>query len=703
MSRQNVMESSPSSPPGTAAETVQPEERRAKVAPAEIGKLRAEATGLESLVHHSSSVEAATSLEAVQAAFRLRRVEYLAVVRDGRVVGLCSRGQLGFVMSSRFGFAIYSQHPIETMMVANPLIITRDTPVRTALDGALGRKGDDFREDVVLVDEARRLIGLIKIETLAHLQSRLVAEQLEELRAQHERLRRQNLDLFRANHAARQSQGLYLGLFASHILGVALLDREGRIREHNQRLAELLNGGDDPPAIASLTAWVAEKERPAFLALLEAQAGGAAAPATHEFTLHVAGRGARIFRCSTGWIRETGEICACLDDVTEQRALERNVLRQEKQIVLDTLVGGIAHELNNKLTPVQGFAELMGQDADERRRGYVEPIIRSVAEASRIVRQLLELSKPAVQATELVDFRTVVEAALLMLKFQVREANCEVRTVLPAEAVWVHADVGQLKQVMLNLVINALHAMAGAPERRLTVEIHGDEQTARLIVADTGCGIQPENVDRIFDPFFTTKGPEHGTGLGLSICYSIVRQHRGEIDVETQPGAGARFVVALPREAAPAPVVQPAAGDAAPAAPDRGLARGARVLVAEDEVVLQRLLQEVLTTQFGCRTDVVSNGVEALAAIERTEYALILSDIRMPVMQGIEFYLRLRDVRPELARRFVFVTGHPGDQRLEAEIAQWNVPVVAKPFKLTRLAEACGPFLVAAAESLAAG
>jgi len=122
------------------------------------------------------------------------------------------------------------------------------------------------------------------------------------------------------------------------------------------------------------------------------------------------------------------------------------------------------------------------------------------------------------------------------------------------------------------------------------------------------------------------------------------------------------------------------------------------VLVAEDEVVLQRLLQEILATQFGCRVDVVSNGVEALTAVERADYAMILSDIRMPVMQGIEFYLRLRDVRPELARRFVFVTGHPGDNRLEAEIAQWNVPVIAKPFKLARLAEVCGPFLKEADE-----
>ena len=661
---------------------------------AQPAKLRAEATRLESLVHHREAVNAATSLEQVQREFRARRVEFLAVVRDGAVIGLCARGQVGFIMGSRFGFAIYSQHTIDTALVVNPLIIVQGTPIRAVLDAALARTGDDFHEDVVLVDAKRRLIGLIKVETLAQLQSRLVAEQLDELREQGEVLRRQNLELFQANHAARQSQGLYLGLFASHTLGVALLDREGRIHEHNRRLAELLNFGDGPMAIASLTGWVTEKERTAFLALLDAHAEGASVQTTQEFTLDVPDRGPRLFRFSTGWIRETGQICACLDDITEQRTIERNLLRQEKQRLLDTLVGGIAHELNNKLTPVQGFAELLGLEANERARGYLEPITRSVAEASRIVRQLLEMSKPVAHTTELQDLRTIVEGALVMLRFQVREAHCEVRTVLPAEAVWVLADGAQIKQVILNLVINALHAMEQVAKPVLTIEVRGEGAMASIVVADNGCGIAPENVDRIFDPFFTTKGPERGTGLGLSICFSLVRQHRGEITVQSQPGAGARFTVSLPHERAPAQMLfAPGEGPRAKGRPGTDVPRGLRVLVVEDELVLRRLLQEILSTLFGCRVDVAANGAEALAAVEQETYAMVLSDIRMPVMSGTELYLRLRDVRPELSRRFIFVTGHPGDKQLEAEIAQWGVPVIAKPFTLARLSEACGPFL----------
>ena len=655
-------------------------------------ELRAEATSLESLVHHAHAVEASQPLELVQRIFRERRVEFMAVTRDGRVAGLCARGQLGFIMSSRFGFALYSQQPIETVLVARPLIVETDTPVRSVLDRALSRHGDEFHEDVVLVDAARRLIGLIRVEALAQLQSRLVAEQLEELRRQHERLRRKNLALFEANHAARQSEGRYLGLFESHTLGVALLDVQGGIHEHNRRLAELLQGGDEPLTMASLAAWVTERERPVFLALLEAHARGSAAPATRELTLDLPGRGTRIFRCSTGWIRETGQICACLDDVTEQRALERSVLRQEKQSLLDTLVGGIAHELNNKLTPVQGFADLLNAEFGGRAGGYAELISRSVTEAARIIRQLLELSKPGAQVVETIDLRSLVEEALVMLKFQLREAGCELRTLLPADPVWVQVDAGQLKQVMLNLVINALHAMAGRRPALLTLEVRQVERSAQLVVADTGCGIAPENLPRIFDPFFTTKGPSRGTGLGLSICFSIVRQHGGEIAVESQLDQGTRFTVNLPVEPAvqaPLFVDVPAACGAAAAT----IAPGANVLVVEDEVVLRRLMQELLVTQFGCRVDVATHGAEALALAAAGDYALIVSDIRMPTMSGTEFYLRLREQRPELARRFVFVTGHPGEPHLEAEIAQWAVPVIAKPFTLARIVEVCGPFL----------
>jgi len=662
-----------------------------------LAALSAEATSLESLIHHSEAVEAGTPLESAHRAFRDRGVEFMAVRRGGRVIGLCSRGQIGFVMGSRFGFALYSQSPVETVLVANPLIVAQDIPVRELLDRAMARRGDEFHEEIVLVDAEHRLLGLIPVEAVAQLQSRLVAEQLDELRRQQTTLRQQNLELFRAYHAFRQSQGLYLGLFEGHTLGVALLDPRGEVHEHNRRLAELLGFGEAPAKNLSLPARMEAKECAAFLTLLEAQAQGGDAPTTGEFVFQVPGRGARLFRCSTGWIRETGQICACLDDITDQRALEQNLLRQEKQKLLETLVGGIAHELNNKLTPVQGFAELLNLEAAGAARGYTEVIMKSVMEAADIIRQLLQLSKPSAPSVQAVDLRAIVEDTLVMLRFQLREAPCEVRTVLPSAPVWVMADASQLKQVGINLVLNALQAMEGRPEPVLSIEARSIGRMGLLIVTDNGCGIAPEHLGRVFDPFFTTKGSDRGSGLGLSICFSIVRQHGGEITAESQPGHGARFTVSLPLERTGPAVPPPLRGSSTwttIAAPS-----GTRVLVVEDEEVVRRLLQELLRTQFGCVVDLVANGAEALAAMEREQYALVLSDIRMPGMSGTDFYLRLREIQPHAARRFVFITGHPGEQHLEAEIAKWNVPVIAKPFTLPRLAEVCGPFFRSAGET----
>ena len=655
--------------------------------------LGAEATSLESLIHHREMVAGDMPLEQAHHAFGERKVDFMAVQLAGRVIGLCARGQIGFILGARFGFALNSQRPVETVMVANPLIITVGTPMREVLDRAMARKEEEFYEDVVLVDAERKLRGLIRVESLAQLQSRLVSEQVDELRRQHGILRQQNLELFRASHAMRQSKGLYLGLFEGHTLGVALLDTQGGIHEHNRRLGELL-GLDEKSAVPiSLTAWVVEKDRPAFLKLLDAHARGIAVPPARELSLNLPARGVRLFRCSTGWIDETGQICACLDDITDQRVLERNIQRQEKQTLLDTLVGGIAHELNNKLTPVQGFAELLTLEGNDKVRRYTAYIKKSANEAVNIIRQLLQLSKPSAPVPYAVDLRQIAEETIGMLRFQIREARCQVRTMLNPSPVRVLADAAQLKQVAINLVLNALHAMEGCADGTLTLEARVTDGMACLIVTDNGAGIPKEIQGRIFDPFFTTKGPEKGSGLGLSICFTVVRQNHGEIVVESEPGAGARFTISFP-ELDPRALTSAATEEGAAVPPSLAVApRGVRVLVVEDEEVVRWLLQEMMRTHFGCQVDVAVSGTEALAALQREKYALVLSDIRMPVMNGPELYQEVLAQHPEMACRFVFMTGHPGGQHLEEKIAGWNIPVIAKPFTIERIAEVCGPFL----------
>lgn len=278
-----------------------------------------------------------------------------------------------------------------------------------------------------------------------------------------------------------------------------------------------------------------------------------------------------------------------------------------------------------------------------------------------------------------------------MLRFQIREARCVVERLLPGAPVWVQADGAELKQVIMNLGLNALQAMEGTPNAVLAIRVIETAEIAEVQVTDNGVGIAAENLERIFDPFFTTKGPEKGSGLGLSVCFSIVRQHGGRIEVTSTSGQGSQFKVLLPRHGNP-PVALAPSNSVAPVS--TRAARDARVLVVDDEPHVRRLIQTVLTTRFECDVDTAAQGIEAFERLAAQKYALVISDIRMPAMNGTELYLWLREAQPELAQRFIFVTGYPGENHLEKDVAEWAIPVLPKPFSISQLCTACARFLV---------
>jgi len=654
--------------------------------------LPAETIDMWKLVDHKTTIESTQKLGQAHARFRDCMVDFFAVLEGEKVLGLCARNRVGFILGSRYGFALYSDTPVSQALIPQPLLISEGTPIRTMLEAAFAREGDAFYEDVILVDARGKLVGLISARKLVQLQSRLVSDQFAELYRQHDATKKQNLELFQVNSALRQSQALYQALFESHSLGVALLDVRGTLLTCNRRLTELLafvaNGSEPHRLVQRLQ----EHERSRFLAALaahERNSGGQ--PHVHEYVLDIPNRGPRRFRVTSSWIQETGQISACFDDVTEQRALEGLMIRQEKQLLLDTMVGGIAHELNNKLTPVLGFAELLRLEKDNRIKSYAQNIGRSIEEAAHIIRQLLQLAKPTSGQLDLIDLRQVLVESMTMLKFKIRDSGCSVKTSTPPSPVPVLADLAQFKQVVINLVINALQAMEGRSSATIEIRIWVNETSACLSVADNGIGISDEIIGRIFDPFFTTKGPDRGTGLGLSICRSIMHLLGGDIAVTSEPEIGSVFTLTLPLGSTmSSDMRKPSTHSKSPfksCAP-------AQILAVDDEDVVRNVLQEMLHSCFNCSVDLALNGAEALEAISRKSYDLIVSDIRMPVMDGPELYTRLKDMNHAAAKRFVFMTGHAGDKDLEEQIISWGVPVIAKPFRLSRLSEVCYPFLV---------
>ncbi|MBI2518479.1 MAG: response regulator [Opitutae bacterium] len=649
---------------------------------------------LVTLIHHREAIKASLPLAEVQRLFQENPHDFLAMVDDDdRVVGLCARGTVGIMLGSRYGFALYGNSPVWSARAPRPLIYPSGAAPRLVLDEAFSRTGSEFFEDIVLVDSDGQLVGLVPVPSLANLQVRLFGEQLERVVAQDEELRQQNLELFQVNHQLRQSQGRYKALFENNALGVALLQTDGMIVAHNRRFEQLLQLSERPvPASFHLAHWVTEADRPALQRLLATHEAGApdAEPRLSEIHFDFS-RAPRLFELHSSWVVETGQICVFLEDITDQRALEQRLARQEKQNMLDTLVAGVAHELNNKLTPVLGFADLLRTLAPESLHGHTRCISQSAQEAAQIIRQLLSLSRPAGNAHDLLDLGEVCREALQMLRFQLREAQCAVELQLPAEPVGIQGDAAQLKQVLINLALNALHAMEGRPAPCLTVQLRTDGSSARLCVRDSGVGIPPENLARIFDPFFTTKGPR-GTGLGLSISANLIRQHGGDITAESTPGQGSTFSIRLPLSATPA-TARPAAESAVTAAAGHATARHWRALVVDDEEFVRQFMQEALRLCFNCRVDIAGDGDAAIELLKTGAYDLVLSDIRMPRRDGLQLRSWLLEHQPRLAGRMIFVTGHAGDVELDQSLARLPCPVIRKPFTMDAVRSACATVL----------
>ncbi len=649
-------------------------------------------SGLAELVHHRDQVDAQAPLAEVHKLFQNHPGDYRAIVDGTRVVGLCSRATVGFVLGSRYGFALYASNPVITVQAPRPLVHRWDAPLPGVLDQALSRTGSEFFEDLILVDQQGALVGLVPVPSLARLQLRLFGEQLNRVVAQDQELRQHNLDLFQINQQLRQSQGRYKVLFENNALGIALLDTKGAVVAHNLRFEQLVRLNERPaPAPFTLGQWICQEDQPAWLALLSQHEREApkTEPKVTAFRFDLPD-GPRLFELHTNWVVETGQTCVFLEDITEKHSLEQRMAEQEKQSMLDTLVAGVAHELNNKLTPVMGFAELLDALAPAHLQAHTRCIRQSAEEAAQIIRQLLSLSRPSSSASVLFDAGAIAQDALQILGFQLRDAACEVSVHLAQQPAYVQGDPVQLKQVLINLILNAIHAMEGRPKSQLALRLSLDAGSVWLRVRDNGIGIKREILSRIFDPFFTTKGPR-GTGLGLSISSSIIRQQGGELSVESTPGQGATFTIRLPSGHPGAKAA--AIGERAAELPAPHAASRRRVLVVDDEEFVRQFMQEALRKGFGCCIETADDGVEAMLKLTEASYDMILSDIRMPRMDGIQLLSWLALHRPELAERMVFVTGHASTIELDQSLDRLRRPVIRKPFKIETIISTCRPYL----------
>jgi two-component system, cell cycle sensor histidine kinase and response regulator CckA len=394
-----------------------------------------------------------------------------------------------------------------------------------------------------------------------------------------------------------------------------------------------------------------------------------------------------------------GEVVMAID-VSERRALEHQLLQAQKMEAVGQLAGGVAHDFNNLALVISGHAELLlERSPDDASRHSMREIRRAAEHARELTQQLLAFSRRQVLHPVEIDVSAVVADIVPMLGRLIGE-NISLSAQLQPDLGTVRADPAQLRQVVMNLVLNARDAMPGGG--RLSIETSArelEEQVAEarlelapgsyivLAVSDTGAGMDEATRERIFEPFFTTKEPGKGTGLGLSTVYGIVKQSGGSIWVYSELGLGTSFKVYLPRHGAAAPAVPAAASQPASAA-------AATLLLVEDHEQVRTLVHMVLEKQ-GYTVLAAANGGEALAvaAAHDGPIDLVLTDLVMPGIGGKELVERLREERPGILA--LFTSGYAQGMVEGHELGDGE-EFLAKPFDQSELAAAIGSILAAA-------
>ena len=371
----------------------------------------------------------------------------------------------------------------------------------------------------------------------------------------------------------------------------------------------------------------------------------------------------------------------------EKRHLEEKAQVTSRLAAVGEMVAGVAHEINNPLTGVLGFSQMLLEK--ENVPEDIREDIKSIAEGSQrvadIVKRLLTFARQTKPVRTLANLNELIENTLKLREYVLKTSNIEVVTRFDPELPWSVVDPGQLQQVFLNLIVNAEQAMKKAHGRgTLIITTIKNDNNIRITFQDDGPGITKENLTHLFEPFFTTKAPGEGTGLGLSLSHSIVLEHEGQLWVESEFGHGATFTLILPI----IEVLSPETEALTPIVTEKSIApKQSRIMVVDDESNVRILLEKVLTG-IGYSVDTIDNAGFAMDKLEAGAiYDVILTDVRMPGMNGIELYTRVIKQVPEMRNRIIFITGDVMGLDIKTFLTENNLSYLAKPFDNNLLKE----------------
>lgn len=489
--------------------------------------------------------------------------------------------------------------------------------------------------------------------------------------------------------ALEQQRQLLAATFEAMVDGVIVLDAEGRIVRVNRAIAGLLEHSADSMVGRPIDDFVAPREE-VFGPLLES------GELVYRDTNFSTARGepmSLVVNGSVFWEGDgalAGAVLVARDE-RQLRAARAQLQLADRMATMGTLAAGVAHEINNPLSFVLANLDFLEEELEEltsegeigqERGDELQRALRSAKGGAervrRIVRDLKTFSRGDQNVARQLELNQVVESSINIVRNEVRHharLRLDFGDVPP-----LVGDESKIGQVVLNLVQNAAHAipMGDAEHNEITVRTGTTALDEAFIeVRDTGCGIPPDRIRRIFDAFYTTKPVGIGTGLGLSICHKIVTSIGGEIDVDSTVNRGTSFRVRFPiTRPASSTAPSPSEGPTASSSPRR-------ILVVDDEPEVGVALQRILERSH--RLDVVGGAHEALERLKQGRYDVILCDLLMPQMTGMDFHDRLLELHPELVRSVVFMTGGAFDPRAREFLERIEQPHVEKPFDAERL------------------
>ena len=370
------------------------------------------------------------------------------------------------------------------------------------------------------------------------------------------------------------------------------------------------------------------------------------------------------------------------------RAAQEQLMQAEKLSAIGQLISGVTHELNNPLSGVLGFTQLLlGSEINPKVRQSLERIYNEALRCQKIVQNLLTFSRRHKPEKSLRSLNEVIDSVLELRAYQLQVDDVTVERRYDPALPKTMLDFHQIQQVVLNLINNAHQAMMQTPGRArrllITTERAGGMLHARF--EDTGTGIPRDRLEKIFQPFFTTKEAGKGTGLGLSLSRAIIKDHQGTMRAESQLGEGTTMTVELPLVDGPDVAEETPGEDKGPTAPQSPL----RILVVDDEEVLTDLLSDYLKGA-GHAVDKARDGRKALELARVNDYDVILSDLKMPGLDGQGLYEHLLAIKPEMANRIVFSTGDLANPRVQTFFQASGCPYISKPFKLEAVLKLLG-------------